>query len=194
MASHTEPFVHPTAVVDEGAEIGNDSKIWHFCHVMGTARIGRGCSLGQNVFVAGKVVIGDRVRIQNNVSVYEGVILDDDVFVGPSVVFTNVHHPRIGFPRRDQYLETHVRKGATLGANCTIVCGNDVGEYALVAAGAVVTESVIPHAMVGGVPARQMGWACLCGTPLPREGATLKCPECQREYREGEDGLEHRSG
>jgi len=185
----TGPRIHPTAAVDDGAVIGDGTGVWHFCHIMGNSKIGDDCVLGQNVFVASKVTIGDRVRIQNNVSVYEGVTLEDDVFVGPSVVFTNVHHPRIGFPRRDQFLPTIVRRGATLGANCTIVCGNEIGSYALVAAGAVVSRDVPPHALVAGVPARQQGWACKCGTPLPHErGGT--CPECGRAYELVENRLE----
>lgn len=183
------PYIHPTAVVDDGAQLGPGTKVWHFCHIMSEAEIGRDCAFGQNVFVAGKTKIGNGVRVQNNVSVYEGVVLEDDVFVGPSVVFTNVHHPRIGFPRRDQYLTTTIRRGATLGANSTIVCGNEVGTFALVAAGAVVTRTVLPHALVAGVPARQTGWACQCGTPLPEaEGGT--CPECGRSYNEIEGQLE----
>jgi UDP-2-acetamido-3-amino-2,3-dideoxy-glucuronate N-acetyltransferase len=170
-------------VVDEGAVIGDGTTVWHFCHVMGPSRIGRGCVLGQNVFVAANVTIGDGVKVQNNVSVYEGVTLEDDVFVGPSVVFTNVHHPRAEVARRDRFLPTVVRKGATLGANCTVVCGNEIGAYALVAAGAVVTAPVAEHALVAGVPARRRGWACRCGTPLPKAtGGT--CPECGREYAE----------
>jgi UDP-2-acetamido-3-amino-2,3-dideoxy-glucuronate N-acetyltransferase len=176
------PKIHPTAVVDEGAEIGAGTRVWHFCHVMGGARLGRECVLGQNVFVAASVTIGDRVKIQNNVSVYDGVTLEDDVFVGPSVVFTNVHHPRAEVPRRDQYLPTLVRKGATLGANCTVVCGTEIGDYAFVAAGAVVTAPVPPHALVAGVPARQRGWVCPCGAPLAEPDGGV-CPDCGRESR-----------
>jgi UDP-2-acetamido-3-amino-2,3-dideoxy-glucuronate N-acetyltransferase len=184
-----QPDIHPTAVVDAGARIGPGTRVWHFCHVMADCSIGRDCSLGQNVFVASKTLIRDRVRIQNNVSIYEGVELEDDVFVGPSVVFTNVHHPRVGFPRRDKYDQTLVRRGATLGANSTIVCGHEIGEYAFVAAGAVVVRSVPPHAVMMGVPARQSGWACRCGTPLPeREGGT--CTECGRTYRVQDGRLE----
>lgn len=181
-------MIHSTAVVDEGASIGPGTKVWHFCHIMDGSVLGRECNLGQNVFIASQVTIGDRVKIQNNVSVYEGVTLEDDVFVGPSVVFTNVHHPRSGVSRRNQYLPTTVRKGATLGANCTVICGNEIGAYALVAAGAVVTAQVPPQAVVAGVPARQRGWACLCGTPLPTaEGGT--CSECGRRFVEKlEDG------
>jgi UDP-2-acetamido-3-amino-2,3-dideoxy-glucuronate N-acetyltransferase len=180
--------IHETAVVDHGATLGDGTKVWHFCHVLGDSTIGADCALGQNVFVASKVSIGDRVRIQNNVSVYEGVTLEDDVFVGPSVVFTNVHHPRIGFPRHDQYAPTLVKRGATLGANCTIVCGNTVGEYALVAAGAVVTKTVAPHALVAGVPAKRIGWACRCGSPLP-DSKGGRCEECGRSYELSDGAL-----
>ncbi len=183
------PKVHPTAVVDEGAQLGARTAIWHFCHVMSGSRLGEDCSLGQNVFVASNVTIGDRVRIQNNVSLYEGVLLEDDVFVGPSIIFTNVHHPRISFPRRDQYLETVIRRGATLGANSTIVCGHEIGAWAVVAAGAVVTRDVAPHALVVGIPARQTGWACRCGSPLP-DSTEGVCPECQRPFRVVTDQFE----
>lgn len=186
MSQH--PRIHPTAVVDDGAIIGSGTAIWHFCHVMSGATLGRDCSLGQNVFVAADVTIGDRVRIQNNVSIYEGVRLEQDVFVGPSVVFTNVHHPRIGFPRHDQYLETNVRQGATLGANCTVICGNSIGAWSLVAAGAVVTRDVHPHRLVAGVPARAVGWVCRCGTPLPEPGGG-RCQECGSSWIESDGSL-----
>ncbi|RMF67984.1 MAG: oxidoreductase [Calditrichaeota bacterium] len=180
-----EFFVHPTAVVDAGAEIGVGTKIWHFSHVMPGARIGARCSLGQNVFVGSDVRIGDNVKIQNNVSVYQGVILEDDCFCGPSMVFTNVKTPRSAFPRNrpEDYLTTHVKKGATLGANCTIVCGITIGENAFVAAGAVVAKDVPPHALVAGVPARQLGWMCHCGVKLREKGERFHCPECGRKYR-----------
>jgi UDP-2-acetamido-3-amino-2,3-dideoxy-glucuronate N-acetyltransferase len=158
--------IHETAIVDPGAEIGDGTRIWHWVHVCGTARIGRGCSLGQNVFVADGVVIGDNVKIQNNVSVYEGVTLEDGVFCGPSMVFTNVANPRSAFPRRDQYRKTLVRAAATLGANCTIVCGVTIGRFAFVAAGAVVTKDVPDYALVAGVPARRIGWMSEAGERL----------------------------
>jgi UDP-2-acetamido-3-amino-2,3-dideoxy-glucuronate N-acetyltransferase len=185
----SNPDVHPTAVVDEGAQIGSMTKIWHFCHIMADSLIGRDCVLGQNVFIASKVKLGDRIHVQNNVSIYEGVILEDDVFVGPSVVFTNVHHPRVGFPRKDQYLTTIIRRGATLGANCTVICGNEIGAYAMVAAGSVVTRDVPPFALVAGVPARRTGWVCRCGTPLP-DAAGGACPECDRRYHMCKGALE----
>lgn len=170
---------HATAVVDPGAEIGAGTRIWHFCHVMPGARIGRNCSLGQNVFVAGGVTLGDGVKVQNNVSVYEGVVLGDDVFCGPSVVFTNVVNPRSHVPRRNEYRPTRVGRGATLGANATVVCGHDVGRYAFVAAGAVVTRDVPEFALVQGVPARVVGYVCRCGERLGiPPGAAAAAPVC----------------
>lgn len=151
-------LIHDTAIVDAGAEIGDDTRIWHWTHVCGGARIGRGCSLGQNVYVGNRVTLGDNVKIQNNVSVYDDVELEDDVFCGPSMVFTNVHNPRSAVPRRDEYRPTKVLKGATLGANCTIVCGVTIGRHAFVGAGAVVTRNVPDYALVTGVPGRIAGW------------------------------------
>jgi UDP-2-acetamido-3-amino-2,3-dideoxy-glucuronate N-acetyltransferase len=181
MASHT---IHPTAIVDDGATIGEDTRVWHWVHVCGGARIGRGCSLGQNVFVGNQVVIGDNVKIQNNVSVYDDVTLEDDVFCGPSMVFTNVVNPRSHVPRKDEYRPTVVRRGATLGANATVVCGHEIGEYAFVGAGAVVTRDVAPHALVVGTPARRIGWMCHCGVRLPEalDDHPVRC-ECGRTYR-----------
>lgn len=160
-------YQHPSAIVDEGAQIGEGSRVWHFVHVCGGARIGAGVSLGQNVFVGNKVVIGDHCKIQNNVSVYDNVTLEDGVFCGPSMVFTNVYNPRSLIERKDQYRDTLVRKGATLGANCTIVCGVTVGEYAFVGAGAVVNKDVAAYALMVGVPARQIGWMSEFGEQLP---------------------------
>jgi UDP-2-acetamido-3-amino-2,3-dideoxy-glucuronate N-acetyltransferase len=157
---------HETAIIDDGAAIGPGTRIWHWTHVCAGAVIGRDCSLGQNVFVGNHVRIGDKVKIQNNVSVYDNVTLEDDVFCGPSVVFTNVHNPRSQFPRKDQYRDTLVRRGATLGANCTIVCGIEIGEYAFVGAGAVVTGNVPAFALMLGVPARQTGWMSRYGERL----------------------------
>jgi UDP-2-acetamido-3-amino-2,3-dideoxy-glucuronate N-acetyltransferase len=191
-----EVFIHETAVVDPGARIGEGTKVWHFCHVMGTARIGRGCSLGQNVFIADRVVIGDRVKIQNNVSVYEGVELEDDVFCGPSMVFTNVRTPRAGFPwdRSEAYERTVVRWGASIGANATVVCGSTIGEHASIGAGAVVTRDVAPHALMLGVPARRAGWACECGAVLTFDSGEAACAECDRRYCAIVDGIERVRG
>ncbi len=167
-------FQHASAFVDEGASIGAGTKIWHFCHVMPGAKIGAGCALGQNVYVGSRVLVGDDCRIQNNVSLYDGVTLEDHVFVGPSAVFTNVINPRAEIQRKNEYLPTLVRRGATIGANATIVCGATIGEYAFIGAGAVVRGDVPAHALMLGVPARQRGWMCRCGTRL-QDGV---CPAC----------------
>jgi UDP-2-acetamido-3-amino-2,3-dideoxy-glucuronate N-acetyltransferase len=179
-------FVHESSVVDAGAQIGPDSKIWHFCHVMPQAVIGAHCSLGQNVFVANGVVIGDHVKIQNNVSIYEGVVLEDYVFCGPSMVFTNVKTPRSAYPRNtaDDYAKTLVSYGASIGANATIVCGVNIGRWALIGAGAVVTADVPDHALMLGVPARLAGWVCECGLTLEFEDEQARCPECDKFYLE----------
>lgn len=180
--------VHPTAVVDPGAVLGAGTRVWHFSHVSTDARVGEGCVLGQNVFVGRGVRIGDGVKIQNNVSVYEGVELQDHVFCGPSVVFTNVRDPRSEVDRRAEFRPTLVRRGATLGANATIVCGVTIGRYAFVAAGAVVTRDVGDHALVVGVPARVAGWVCTCGHRLPEPAGEVACDACGRAYRPSADG------
>jgi UDP-2-acetamido-3-amino-2,3-dideoxy-glucuronate N-acetyltransferase len=185
--SDKETLIHRTATVDSGARVGPGTRIWHFCHVMAGARIGARCVLGQNVFVGGRAVIGDRVKIQNNVSVYDAVTLEDEVFCGPSMVFTNVINPRAFIERKQEYQPTLVRRGATLGANCTILCGHTVGAYAMVGAGAVVTRDVPDHALMLGVPARQAGWTCRCGVTLPAETG-LTCRSCGASYRL-EDGV-----
>jgi len=179
-------YQHETAIVDAGAQIGDGSRIWHFVHVCGGARIGRDCSLGQNVFVGNRVVIGNNVKIQNNVSVYDNVVLEDDVFCGPSMVFTNVYNPRSAVSRKDEYRDTVVRCGATLGANCTIVCGVTIGEYAFVAAGAVIKRDVRPYALMVGVPARHIGWMSQYGErlDLPLEGdGVAVCPATGTRYQ-----------
>ena len=179
-------FVHPTAVVDPGAVLGPGCKVWHFCHVMAGARLGAGVVLGQNVYVGGTVVVGDRCRIANNVSLYDGVTLADDVFVGPSAVFTNVKTPRAFISRKAEYLPTQVGRGATIGANATVVCGRTLGPYCLVGAGAVVTRDVAAHALVVGAPARSRGWVCLCGVTLTD---ALACPACGRRFTRQDQGI-----
>ncbi len=159
-------YIHPTAIVDEGCELSPGVKVWHFCHLMAGCSIGEGCSLGQNVFVASKVVLGRNVKVQNNVSIYEGVICEDDVFLGPSMVFTNVINPRSAISRKEEYKTTLVRKGATIGANATIICGNEIGTYAFIGAGAVVTKNVLPYAIITGNPGRQAGWMSEAGDRL----------------------------
>jgi UDP-2-acetamido-3-amino-2,3-dideoxy-glucuronate N-acetyltransferase len=182
----TQVFIHPSAIVDEGARIGEGSRIWHWVHVSAGARIGPGCVIGQNCFVANSVVIGSNVRLQNNVSVYDEVTLEDDVFCGPSMVFTNVYNPRAAVSRKDEYRKTLVRRGATLGANCTIVCGTTIGEYAFVGAGTVVNRDVPAFALVVGVPGRQIGWMSRQGErlDLPLTGkAEARCPRTGDVYR-----------
>jgi len=183
---------HESAVVDDGAVIGEGSRVWHFTHVCAGARIGRDCSLGQGVFVGSDVLIGNRVRVQNHVSVYDAVTLEDDVFCGPSMVFTNVMNPRAAVPRKSEYRRTLVRRGATLGANCTVVCGHTVGAYAFVGAGAVVTADVPDFALVVGVPARRIGWMSKHGERLdlpPSGQAQAQCPATGERYRLDGDTL-----
>jgi UDP-2-acetamido-3-amino-2,3-dideoxy-glucuronate N-acetyltransferase len=180
------PVIHASAIVDAGASIGDDTRVWHWVHVCAGAVIGARCSLGQNVFVGNRVRIGDNVKIQNNVSVYDNVTLEDDVFCGPSMVFTNVYNPRSAVSRKDEYRDTVVRRGATLGANCTVVCGVEIGEYAFVGAGAVVNRDVPPFALMLGVPARQAGWMSRYGERLPLglEGSgEYVCPHTGDRYR-----------
>lgn len=183
MTKHT---IHPTAIIDEGAQIGENSRIWHWVHICSGARIGSDCSIGQNVFIGNKVVIGNNVKIQNNVSVYDNVTLEDDVFCGPSMVFTNVYNPRSHVSRKDEYRNTLIKRGATLGANSTIVCGNTVGEYAFVGSGAVVNRDVPAFALMVGVPARQIGWMSEHGErlDLPLSGrGEARCPATGTLYR-----------
>jgi UDP-2-acetamido-3-amino-2,3-dideoxy-glucuronate N-acetyltransferase len=176
-------FVHPSAIVDSGCEIGAGTKIWHFSHVMQDCKIGENCNLGQNVVVSPQVILGKNVKVQNNVSIYTGVICDDDVFLGPSMVFTNVINPRSAVNRKSEYLKTHVGRGATIGANSTIVCGHDIGEFAFIGAGAVVTKTVPAYALVVGNPARQTGWMSEYGHKLKFDASGMaECPESKEKY------------
>jgi UDP-2-acetamido-3-amino-2,3-dideoxy-glucuronate N-acetyltransferase len=193
MSVAQDVFVHESSYVDDGAVIGAGTKIWHFCHVMPGARIGARCSLGQNVVVMNGTRIGDNVKIQNNVSIYEGVELEDDVFCGPSMVFTNVINPRSHVSRKHEYQRTLVRRGCSIGANATVLCGVTLGEYAFIGAGAVVTRDVQPYALMAGVPARRIGWMCQCGERLP-DGGAGRCPACGTAYRRDGDGIRRAEG
>jgi UDP-2-acetamido-3-amino-2,3-dideoxy-glucuronate N-acetyltransferase len=179
-------FVHETAIIDDGAKIGDGTKIWHWAHICGKADIGNDCVFGQNVFVANRVKIGHKVKVQNNVSIYDDVVLEDDVFCGPSMVFTNVYNPRAHIERKDEYRQTLIKQGATLGANCTIICGNTIGQYAMIGAAAVITKDVKPHALMVGVPAKQMGWVSHAGEILDDD---LICPRQKRRYEIKDNNL-----
>lgn len=181
-----EFFVHESAYVDEPVDIGKGTRIWHFCHVMPGAKVGEDCNVGQNVYIGRDVIIGNNVKIQNNVSVYERVTLEDDVFCGPSMVFTNVINPRSHVPRKDEFKPTLVRRGATLGANCTIICGVTIGRYAMVGAGATVTKDVPDYALMVGVPARRAGWVCACGIRLALDEERAECKACGATYERRE--------
>src|SRR5687768_18014079 len=184
-------YVHPSSYVDVPCEIGEDTKIWHFCHVMAHAKIGKNCILGQNVLVSSHVEIGNNVKIQNNVSLYTGAVLEDDVFLGPSCVLTNIVNPRSEIVRRHMYEKTVIKKGASVGANATIVCGSTIGRYAFIAAGAVVTKDTPDYALMSGVPARRVGWMSRHGHRLPKPDADgiMRCPESGYRYRETVDGI-----
>ena len=182
-------FVHESSYIDDGAVIGRGTRIWHFCHVLAGAVIGERCNLGQNVVVMGGTRLGDNVKVQNNVSIYEGVILEDDVFCGPSCVFTNVANPRSHVSRKSEYRPTLVRRGSTIGANATIVCGSTLGEYSFVGAGAVITGDVPAYALMVGVPARRIGWMCQCGVRLELEEGAARCRSCGASYREADGRL-----
>jgi UDP-2-acetamido-3-amino-2,3-dideoxy-glucuronate N-acetyltransferase len=192
MTAPSRPYVaHESAFIDEGCIIGDGTRIWHFSHIMTGARIGAGCNIGQNVVISPEVVVGNNVKIQNNVSIYTGVILEDDVFCGPSMVFTNVSTPRSHVSRKHEYQQTLIRRGATLGANCTVVCGHTVGRYAFIGAGAVVTRDVPDYALVVGNPARLAGWVCACGVRLSSKAAVdspLRCSGCGLEYHAADGG------
>lgn len=190
MPEETKPYqAHTSCYIDEPCDIGEGTVIWHFTHVMPNAKIGKRCKIGQNVVIGNNVTMGNNVKVQNNVSIYPGVTLEDDVFCGPSMVFTNVINPRSTIVRNsDEFFgKTLVKKGASIGANATIVCGVTIGEYAFIGAGSVVTKDVAPYALVYGNPARQHGWACYCGDPLPAFKTDVTCPSCQRMYRLNQD-------
>jgi UDP-2-acetamido-3-amino-2,3-dideoxy-glucuronate N-acetyltransferase len=181
-------YIHPTAIIDEGCRIGAGTKVWHFCHLMPGAIIGENCVIGQNVFIANKVVLGNNVKVQNNVSLYEGVVCEDDVFIGPSAVFTNVINPRSAVSRKEQFKKTVIKKGASIGANATIICGNEIGSYAFIGAGSVVTKSVPAYALVVGNPAKQSGWLSEFGHKLKfNEKGRAVCPESGQEYLLGNE-------
>jgi UDP-2-acetamido-3-amino-2,3-dideoxy-glucuronate N-acetyltransferase len=184
----TAPFVHESSYVDDGARIGAGTKIWHFCHILPGAVIGERCNLGQNVVVMNGTRLGNNVKVQNNVSIYEGVELEDDVFCGPSMVFTNVMNPRSHVSRKNEYRRTLVKRGSSIGANATIVCGVTLGEYSFIGAGAVVNRDVLPYALMAGVPARRIGWMCQCGERLRGDGVG-SCAACGTSYERAGDGI-----
>jgi len=179
-------FIHESAYIDKGCEIGKGTKIWHFCHILSNSRVGENCNIGQNVVIGPDVTIGKNCKIQNNVSVYKGVTLEDGVFCGPSVGFTNVYNPRAEIRKMDQVRPTLVKKGATIGSSATIICGNTIGQYAFIGAGAVITKDVLDYALIVGNPGKQIGWACECGEKL---ADNLTCTVCGKKYKKIEDGL-----
>jgi len=189
--SETDYFAHETSIVEDGAQIGANSKIWHWVHVMPGAVLGENCVVGQGCYIGRDVRLGDNVHVQNNVSVYENVTIEDDVFCGPSMVFTNVINPRSHVPRKDEFLDTVVKKGASIGANATVVCGNNIGRYAFIGAGAVVTRDVPDFALMVGTPARRMGWMCQCGVRLHLEGEAGTCEACGDRYVLDGEELHH---
>lgn len=182
-------FVHPTAVIDEPADIGEGSQIWHFSHVMSGAKIGKNCIIGQNVFVASGALLGDNIKIQNNVSIFKGVVLEDDVFCGPSMVFTNVFNPRSFISRKKEFRQTLVKKGATIGANATIICGNIIGAYAFIGAGSVVTRDVPDYALVYGNPGKVKGWVCQCAVEIVFRSGKAVCKACGKRYQKDRTGV-----
>ncbi len=184
-----EYFIHPTAVVDEPMEIGEGTKIWHFTHIMSGARIGEGCIIGQNVFIGSGALLGNNIKVQNNVSIYEGVIVEDDVFCGPSMVFTNVFNPRSFISRKKEFRKTLVKKGATIGANVTIICGNTIGQYAFIGAGSVLTKDVSDYALVYGNPGRVKGWVCQCAEEISFRSGKAVCKACGKKYKKYRNGV-----
>ena len=184
-------FIHPTAVVDDLAEIGEGTKVWHFSHIMPNVKIGENCTIGQNVFIASGAVLGNNIKVQNNVSIYDGVVLEDEVFCGPSVVFTNVFNPRSFISRRKEFRKTLVKRGATLGANVTIVCGNTIGAYAFIGAGSVVTKDVPDYALVYGNPGKVKGWVCQCAEEVAFRSGKASCKACGKSYRKIKDKVEY---
>ena len=182
-------FIHPAAIVDDGVKIGKGTKVWHFSHILSGSKIGENCNIGQNVVIGPDAVIGNKCKIQNNVSIYKGVTLEDGVFCGPSMVFTNIYNPRAEISKMDQVRSTLVKKGATLGANCTIVCGHTIGSHAFIGAGAVVTKNIPDYALMVGNPAKQIGWVCICGEKLTDK---LQCTACKKRYRKTVTGLKSR--
>ena len=184
-----EYFIHPTAVVDEPVEMGKGTKIWHFTHIMSGARIGENCIIGQNVFIGSGAVLGNNIKVQNNVSIYDGVILEDHVFCGPSMVFTNVFNPRSFISRKKEFRNTLVKRGATVGANVTIVCGNTIGQYAFVGAGSVVTRDVPDYGLVYGNPGKVKGWVCQCAEEIIFRSGRAKCLMCGRKYKKDKTGI-----
>ena len=182
-------FMHPTAIVDEGAEIGAGTKIWHFTHIMAGARSGENCVIGQNVFIGSGAILGDNIKVQNNVSIYDGTILEDDVFCGPSMVFTNVFNPRSFISRKKEFRKTLVKKGATLGANVTVICGNTIGQYAFIGAGSVVTRDVADYALVYGNPGKAKGWICQCAEEITFRSGKAVCKACAKKYKKDRIGV-----
>ena len=180
----SNPYIHPSAFIDEGAQIGENTKIWHFCHIMSEAKIGTDCILGQNVFVANQTILGNRVKVQNNVSIYSNVYIEDDCFLGPSMVFTNVTNPRAFVERKEEYKDTHLRRGCSIGANATIVCGVELGKYCFIGAGSVVTKDVPPYALIAGVPGKQIGWMSKHGERLYFDNRGFaECPATHERYQ-----------
>jgi UDP-2-acetamido-3-amino-2,3-dideoxy-glucuronate N-acetyltransferase len=182
-------YAHPTAVIDSPVEIGEGTKIWHFCHIMSGAKIGKNCVIGQNVFIASGAVLGNNIKVQNNVSIYDGVILEDDVFCGPSMVFTNVFNPRSFISRKKEFRQTLVKRGATIGANATVICGNTIGQYAFIGAGSVVTKDVPDYALVYGNPGKVKGWVCQCAEEIIFHSGKAICKSCGKKYKKDQNGV-----